>query len=549
MSPADSTAQPRRLASAVQWAFVMSWGPNAIATLLTFVLAAYLGPHDYGVVAMAALYISFVQMFLEGGLGTAIVQRKDLEPEHLDAVFWITLSFSLAIMLVTWLISPFWAAANHTDELYVVMNVLSITLPIQGLTVVQESLLERNLDFKSLAIRSNISTLVGGIFGLTLAVKGFGVWALVGEDLLSAMVRLVLLWRLGAWRPAMRFSMRHIKELFGFSFWVLIAQIGTFVQRRSDALLIGLFFGPAAVGIYRLGDRLISTVIELATRPFVMVVLPHFSKLQSNFVELRKAIMNCVRTSSMITLPMLAVASGMAYLICSVLSMRGNDWGLAVNVIQILALVGAARAITLLVGPLMQAINRPRLSVVLSWSLAGANTIAFCAAGWLLQHNADVRYQAMGVAAARAVVFCLFYMPISLYIMCRICQLKGRDVLRSIMPAVITSVFVVITGQTVEYLMSLIHRPSPIMKVSELLIGGMITSSVALGLMYMFEPSVGKFINKKLGRLRGPVIAPAAGTATAFEVAAATNDATTVAKSGTETGDLHPPITIVPTTP
>jgi O-antigen/teichoic acid export membrane protein len=228
--------------------------------------------------------------------------------------------------------------------------------------------------------------------------------------------------------------------------------------------------------------------------------------------------------------------------------MRGNNWIEAVHVIQILALVGAARAITLLVGPLMQAINRPRLSVVLSWSLAGANTVAFCIAGWMLQDVASVRLQAMGVAGARAIVFCVFYMPVSLYIMCRICQLAWRDVIKSIMPALLTSAIVTVFGLCVEAALGTIKHPSAMMKMTELFIGGSLTTAVAGYLMYLFEPSVGSFVRQKLNRGRKrEVITVNAGEPTEFEAATAAEEATVIAVSGTEESDLHGTVGPVPT--
>ncbi len=517
MNPEKSTAQPHRFKSAVKWAFVMNWGPNIIATLLTFVLAACLGKENFGVVGMALLYIAFVQIFLEGGLGAAIVQRLDLDPEHLDAVFWITLAFSMTLFTLTWLISPYWAAFNHTPQLSLVLRVEAFTLPLQGLTVVQESLLEKKLDFKSLAVRSNLSTLFGGIFGLVLALTGFGVWALVAEDLLAAVARVVLLWRLGDWRPSFRFSYRHIKDLSGFSFYVMFAQIGNFVQRRSDALLVGHFFGAAAVGVYQMADRLINIVIEMATRPLIMVVMPHFSRLQNQMVELRKSVMQCFRSTAMLTMPLLAMLAGCAGLICAALSAYKQNWNQAIHVIQILSLVGAARAVTLLAGPLMQSLNRPRQFMTMSWMLAILNTVAFCIAGYLLENKEDIEKQAMGVATVRAIIFCFIYTPICFVIIARLCKLNLWTVGRSILPAigvsaVVTTVGVLITHALLDFTK---HHDLPgplwIEHIAPMIIGGALTGTLAITLMLTVEPDLRDFIMQRLGRKR-PAVQTAAVT-------------------------------------
>src|SRR4051794_22827201 len=203
----------RSLKSAVMWAYVLSWGAQGIAMISTFVLAWRLGPSAFSVVAMAALYVAFIQMFLEMGLGAALVQREDLEPEHCDSVFWLTLLMSLLLMGLSVALSGWWANVNNTPKLANVIIVLSAILPIQGLTVVQESLLKRQMNFKSLAIRTHIATLLGACTSVTLVlVFNWGVWALVAEDVLAATLELALLWRLGTWRPRMRVSIRHLKQ-------------------------------------------------------------------------------------------------------------------------------------------------------------------------------------------------------------------------------------------------------------------------------------------------------------------------------------------------
>jgi teichuronic acid exporter len=491
-------SKPVRMQSALKWAFVMSWGPSTIASLLTFVLAMYLGPKDYGLVAIAALYMQFNKMFLENGLGAAIVQRKNLEPQHCDAAFWLTLILSFVLMGVCWILAPYWASVNQNAfEVTQILQMLSFVMPIQGLTVVQQSLLERKMDFKSLAIRSNVSALVGGLFGLYLATQRYGAYALIGEDLLGAGVRFVLLWRLGSWRPTFRFSWRHLKDLWSFSIFVLIGQIGTFIQRRSDALLIGVFFGPAAVGIYRLADRLINMIIEMATRPFVMVVLPRFSQLQDKVDELRKSVKQYLGGSAMLTMPLLAILAGLAYLICSTLSARGKDWNSAIQVIQILALVGAVRAVTLFTGPLVQSINRPRLFMTMSWGLAALNVAGFCVAGWWLSGSEDVKLQAIGVATDRAGVFCLVYAPLCLWIMAMICKTTIRDLLGVTLRAAFVAGMVLAVGAVMNHVLQFIPAHTFWPRLGRLAIGGAVTTSLAMFLMFKLEPRVKEFL---LGR-------------------------------------------------
>ena len=164
--------------------------------MFTFLLAALLGPHDFGVVAMALVFIALRPACCRSrASSTAIIQREDLDDEHLDSAFWLNLVWCVvlagacALSLAGW-----WADVNDMPELGAVIQVLSLMIVIEGLEIVQQALMERQLDFKRLAIRTNVAVLLGGAVGLPLALAGAGVWALVGQQLMMATRLVALIW-------------------------------------------------------------------------------------------------------------------------------------------------------------------------------------------------------------------------------------------------------------------------------------------------------------------------------------------------------------------
>ena len=236
---------PRRsFGSALKWALVMNSGTRGIGTAVTFLLAALLGPADFGLVAVALIYIAFIRMLLEQGFITAIIQREQLDPEHLDSAFWLNVAWCLILATASFLTAGWWADVNNMPTLEDVIHVLSILIVVEGLGIVQHALMERQLDFKRLAIRSNLSVVLGGAAGIPLALAGAGVWALVAQQLVLETTLLVMMWLLNPWRPGLRFSRPHARELIGFSVSVFAANLAGFVNRRADALLMGIFWGP-----------------------------------------------------------------------------------------------------------------------------------------------------------------------------------------------------------------------------------------------------------------------------------------------------------------
>jgi PST family polysaccharide transporter len=175
------------------WAAALSWGERATSTIFTIVLAAILGPEAFGIVAMALVYLAVVDLFLEQGFLTTIVQREQLDREHLDSAFWVNLAWCLVLTAASFGLAGWWASVNDVPELEDVIKVMSVLVVVTGLTIVQQAHLQRQLQFRKLAIRANIAALVGGIVGLALALSGAGVWSLVAQQITAGCIRSLLL--------------------------------------------------------------------------------------------------------------------------------------------------------------------------------------------------------------------------------------------------------------------------------------------------------------------------------------------------------------------
>lgn len=430
----------RSFLNAVKWSYTSTWGERAFSAIFTFVLAAMLGPKDFGTVAIALVYIGFLQMFLDQGFVAALIQRKQLDPEHLDAVFWMDLVLSFGLIGVSTLLSGWWAAKNHAPQLAVVINVLSLCIPIEGLAVIQKTLLSRDMDFKSLSIRSNASVLISGVVGIGMAYSGCGVWALVGQQVARDLTALLLLWRLSPWRPRLQFSWKHLRELMSFSVSNFIAQLGIFADASFGATLLGLFFGPVAVGLYRLADRLTYSVVAMATSSIQAVSLPEFSRLQDDPERLRKSVLSCIKLSSTVTLPALA---GMAAVSAPLMATLGPNWAPASDVLRVLCVTGMVFILSFFTGPLLQALYKTHQLAVLEWIRTAVGIASLVAAG-LWVRNAPVNWQIMGIALARFTTVTFFIAPVFVYILMRLSGVTFSDFIYAVAPSASASVGVVV---------------------------------------------------------------------------------------------------------
>ncbi len=332
-----------------------------------------------------------------------------------------------------------WASLNHLPELTTIISVLSLCMPIAGLTIVQTALLKKMMDFKALSISTNISVMLSGALGIGMAYAGCGVWALVGQQLSKDFIRMLLLWNQSKWRPHLRFSWIHLKDLLGLSSMNFLTQLGIFADEQAINILLGVWFGPVAVGIYRLADRIVNSIIKLTQAGFQSVSLPEFSRQQSNPEQLRKSVLNCIKMSSIMTLPILA---GLFIVSDSLIQIIGPEWVTASPVIKILCIWGMLIIFAYFTGPFLQALSRSHVTAILEWARTIAGIVVLLVVSVLVKDK-GVNWQVMGVAVARLATGAFLIMPIFLYILMRLSKISFYDIISSITPSILAATAII----------------------------------------------------------------------------------------------------------
>jgi PST family polysaccharide transporter len=476
------------------WAVVLSWGQRAISTVFVIILAAILGPEAYGIVAMALVFLAVIELFLEAGFLTTIVQREQLDKEHLDSAFWVNLVWSLLLAGVSIALAGWWADVNNVPELADVIRVLSILIVVMGLTIIQEAYLQRTFAFRKLAVRANAAALVGGVVGLTLALWGAGVWSLVAQQITMALTSLVLLWAVSDWRPGFHFSYAHARDLFGFTSGVFLANVGGFINRRGDALLIGLFFTPAVVGIYRLADRFVDSVLELTMRPVGLVSLPHMSVLQRDRDALRATVASFIRIAMRTTLPALLVLAA-----CSgyVLAFIGPEWEVGADALKLLCIVGIVKGLVHFTGPLLFAVAKPFYRATMLWFLAGVSVLTVVGVGYALE-DASAQRQLTGMSGARALVALAVVVPLNLFIISRVAGLAPRTLARWLPAPLVAGLTAILAVAALTQTGALDAAPPAV----ALLVAGGVAVVLAGTMMLALEPDARRLAQRLLAARR-----------------------------------------------
>lgn len=354
----------------VFWSVIQKWGSQLISTGVFLFLARLLGPEAFGLVALAGVYIAFVRLFMDQGFSQAIVQREELELEHLDTAFWTSLLFGTTLTTVSIAGAGFIAQIFGEPQLAPVIRFLSLNLVIGSLNSVQGAILTRDFQFKSLAMRSLTATGISGIIGIILAMNSFGVWSLVAKELVFSFVGVLLLWRVSDWRPGFRISLEHFRELFAFGVNIMGFNFVNFFNRKSDNLLIGYYLGATALGYYTVAYRLLIIVTQLMNSATSKVALPTFSRMQTQPQKMRSAFYKVTKMTSFVSFPIFIGMSALAPEIVQVLF--GEEWLPSIPVMRVLSLIGVLHSVQFFNGTVLLAMNKP------SWRLWAGTFIAIC---------------------------------------------------------------------------------------------------------------------------------------------------------------------------
>jgi PST family polysaccharide transporter len=356
--PGDGGLQ-RRVARGLTWTVADIWGRQLLNLLVFIVLARLLTPDDFGVVALAAVFVSFAQLIVDQGLGDALIQRQSLTRQHIDTAFWAAVLTSLMLTALTVATAGPIAAALSTPALAPILQVLAITFILAAFTSIQIALLRRELAFRSLAIRSLAATAAGGAVGIVAALQGAGAWALVAQQATSASVSVVALWAISPWRPQLSFSFPLFRELFPFGIRVVGSDILNFLSRYTSNFLIGVMLGTTLLGLYAVGNRILDVSQTLLLNVARKIAFPAFSRLQHDPERMQRAYLRMNRVAALIILP--------GYVALAVLAPQltvlvfGDQWTESGTIAAILFMVGPVLSLQAFSDTLLNAVGHPEV--------------------------------------------------------------------------------------------------------------------------------------------------------------------------------------------
>lgn len=290
------------------WSFLEQGGSKIVAIVVQVVMARLLAPEIFGITAILLVIVEIANTLAQSGLGLALIQNKQASMLSFTTSFWLSLLFSLLLYLVLFLAAPLIAAFYQMVELELYIRVLSIVLIFNSFNSIQRSYLQKEMNFKALFISNFIAVVVSGVFGVVLAISGFGIWALMGQVILQAMLVCVVMCVQVPWKPTFNFSLIEAKKLLSFGVNIaLTGLLGTLYTGISE-LILGKTCTVSDLGFYSNGQKWPKAVFGAATNALQNVFFPAFSRLSGNVMALRAAMKKTLLAGSFLVVMFSAIS-------------------------------------------------------------------------------------------------------------------------------------------------------------------------------------------------------------------------------------------------
>ena len=318
----------------VGWSAVEKLSIQGVQFVLQIVLARLLLPSDYGIIAMLAIFIQISSVFIDSGFANALIQKQNCTNRDYTTVFYYNLAVSFLVYIILFSIAPIVASFYDIELLTSVMRVASLVVILNAFTIVQRTILVKQINFKSQTVVSFSSAVFSGIAGIVLAYTGFGVWALCAQSLLNSFLQIFFFFYYVSWLPTLTFSKESFKELFGFGSKILVASIISTIYNNLYTIVIGKRFNSKELGHYSRAENFAFFPSSMIGSIISRVSYPVLSKIQNDDEKLKEAYRQIIRYSSFIIFPIMIGLSSLARPF--VITVLGSRWEGCCEMLQIL---------------------------------------------------------------------------------------------------------------------------------------------------------------------------------------------------------------------
>lgn len=321
------------------WKVMENGGSQGIQFVISIVLARLLSPDEYGIINIVLIFVTIANVIVQNGFGTALVQKQQADERDYSSVLYVNLAAASAIYLVLFFCAPFIALFYDNPEMTAIVRVLSLVLFPGAVSSVQNAYVSREMQFKGLCISTVAAAIVSGAAGILMAGAGFGVWALVGQQVFYYLALVAVLFAAVPWRPRLLFSPERVESMFRFGWKLLCASLIDTLFMNLYGLVVGKIYDEHTMGIYSRGEQFPKLIVTNLGTAIQSVMLPALSAHQTHPEEVVSMLRRAIKTSVYLVLPMMAGLAAAGDNL--VLTLLGEKWMACVPFLQISCLAYA----------------------------------------------------------------------------------------------------------------------------------------------------------------------------------------------------------------
>ncbi len=295
----------QKVVSNLAWRFAERVGAQAVQFVVSIVLARILAPEAYGTIALVTVFITILQVFVDSGLGNALIQKKNADSLDFSTVFYANVALCVVLYIILFLAAPLIANFYNDPSLIAITRVLGLTVVVSGIKNVQQAYVSRHLIFKKFFFSTLAGTIGAAVIGITMAYNGFGVWALVAQMLFNLTLDTIVLWITVKWRPTLQFSFKRLGSLFSFGWKLLVSSIIGTTYQNIRQLLIGKIYSSTDLALFNRGKQFPNIIVENINKSIDSVLFPTLSNEQEDKRRVKVMTRRAIKTSIFIIAPLM----------------------------------------------------------------------------------------------------------------------------------------------------------------------------------------------------------------------------------------------------
>ena len=344
------------------WKLAERIGAQLVSFIVQLILARILVPEAFGTIAIVNVLITIGNVFITNGLGTSLIQKKEADELDFSTVFFFNLLLSIVLYVMLFAFTPLIAVWYKNTELVWVIRVLGLQIILSAIKTVQQAYVARGLNFRRFFLATLIGTLLSGVVGIWMAYNGFGVWSLVAQHLTNSTIDVIMLFITIKWHPKWTFSLKRLKPLFSYGWKLLVSALIDAVYNDIRTLIIGLKYSKDDLAYYNRGKQFPDLICDNTMASVESVLFPVMSKVQEDYLEVKRIVRRFIKTCSYVMTPMLFGLAVVAKPLVSIL--LTEKWLFCVPYIQIYCIVSALRPMQTANIQMIKAMGRSDITMI-----------------------------------------------------------------------------------------------------------------------------------------------------------------------------------------